>query len=87
MVVATECFSYITSKANLSGCFRKYIVDWLLEDFPSMSKDEILQTNNLGQILLMDHLLWKNIRTCFNELLNLCNAIDQNSKKLIGNRH
>lgn len=88
MILATECISLLGSKAGVSMYFRKLIVDWYLREFkcPSIILGDT-QTNNLGALFILDHLLWKNVRLCLNETLNLCNAIDQKSKKLIGKKY
>ena len=85
MILATECITYLGSKVGASVYFRKLIVDWYLKEFKySFELIGGTQTNNLGILFILDHLLWKSVRLCLNEILNLCNAIDQESKKLIG---
>ena len=85
MILATECITYLGSKVGASVYFRKLIVDWYLKEFKySFELIGGTQTNNLGILFILDHVLWKSVRLCLNEILNLCNAIDQESKKLIG---
>lgn len=76
MLLVTEMFSILAEKVESSTLLRKLFVEWLL-----LSKND---SNNLGILFKLDHTLWKSFRLAFNEILNSCNAIDQESKKLIG---
>lgn len=80
MVLITEIVSILSAKSSTSSLLRNYFVEWFLEEFKEDSN-----TNNLGIIFTFDNLLWKSVRLNFNEILNSCNAIDQESKKEIGN--
>ena len=79
MILITEIVSILSVESSTSSLLRKYFVEWFLEEFKEDSS-----TNNLGIIFKFDHLLWKSVRLNFNEILNSCNAIDQESKKEIG---
>lgn len=76
MIVATEIITFLSDKISSSYPLRRFFVDWFLES------DGII--NNLGTLMELDHLLWKRIRLGFNDILNSCNAIDQESKKQVG---
>ena len=81
MIVATEIMSFLSERITASLALRKFFVDWFLE----YTKDETDEpVNNLGILMATDHLLWKSVRSGFNDILNSCNAIDQESKKQIG---
>ena len=79
MILTTEIVSILSEKSSFSSSLRSIFVEWFLSDF-----EEVPNMNNLGIIFSFDHLLWKSVRLNFNEILNSCNAIDQESKKLIG---
>lgn len=79
MILATEIVSLLSIESSTSSLLKKYFVEWFLEDHKEDSS-----TNNLGVIFTLDHMLWKSVRLNFNEILNSCNAIDQESKKRIG---
>ena len=78
MILATEIVAFFSNTISNSSSLRKFFVEWFLT---ISDKD---YGNNLGLLLSLDHLLWKSVRLGFNEILNSCNAIDQESKKLIG---
>ena len=78
MVLVTEIVAILADKVGSSMLLRTLFVEWFLMKNSGVN-------NNLGDILELDHLLWKAVRLNFNEILNSCNAIDQESKKLIGN--
>lgn len=79
MILATEIVYLLSIESSTSSLLKKYFVEWFLEDYK-----EDFNTNNLGVIFTLDHMLWKGVRLNFNEILNSCNAIDQESKKRIG---
>ncbi len=79
MVLVTEIVLILSVKVASSMLLRKLFVEWFL----STNND----SNNLGVLFELDHMLWKPVRLGFNEILNSCNAIDQESKKVIGNIH
>lgn len=61
---------------------RAIIVDWLLSD---ANIQTVVTETNLQLLLLSDHRLWKSFRIHLNDLLNLCNSINQETKKQFGN--
>lgn len=79
MILSSEIITFFSNTISNSPNLRKFFVDWFLADI----KDQP-DVNNLGMLLSLDHLLWKSVRLGFNEILNSCNAIDQESKKQIG---
>ena len=95
MIVATEIMSFLSERITSSLLLRKFFVDWFLEcskipkipvitDIPVIPESDEIIVNNLGILMEADHLLWKRVRLAFNDILNSCNAIDQESKKEIG---
>lgn len=80
MILCTEIVSFCSKIIPNSSILRKFFVDWFLTDASGRSDGN----NNLEMLLSLDHLLWKSVRLGFNEILNSCNAIDQESKKQIG---
>lgn len=84
IILSTEIVAYLSEKCSVSSSLRRAFVDLFLEEFVG-SPDQ--KNNNLGILLCYDHLLWKSVRLNFNEILNSCNAIDQESKKEIGKQH
>lgn len=82
MIVATEIMTFLSERITSSLPLRKFFVDWFLQCTKLPESDET--TNNLGILMESDHLLWKRVRLGFNDILNSCNAIDQESKKQIG---
>ena len=90
MIAATEIMSFLSERIASSLPLRKFFVDWFLECTILPETEEIgasERVNNLGLLMEMDHLLWKRVRLGFNDILNSCNAIDQESKKQIGNQN
>lgn len=79
MVLATEIVSLLSLESSISSLLKKYFVEWFLKEF-----EEDSSIKNLDILFKFDHLLWKSVRLNFNEILNSCNAIDQESKKQIG---
>ena len=82
MILATEIVSHLAIKSSSSSLLRKYFAEWFLEE-----SNEEADVKNLDIIFKNDHLLWKSVRLNLTEILNSCNAIDQELKKQIGKNY
>lgn len=83
MILSSEIMSFLSERITSSLPLRLFFVNWFLQC--TKVSDEYSDTiNNLGILMRTDHLLWKSVRSGFNNILNSCNAIDQESKKQIG---
>ena len=81
MALCTQISKKLVPLLEEHSGLRQLVVDWLLGP---VSKIEEEVATNLELILVSDHLLWKSLRVDFNDTLNLCNSINQFTKKNIG---
>lgn len=92
MMLALCIFDVILDRIESHSWLRQSVVNWLLKDlvidgssFTTRDGHSIAPTSCFEFLLLVDHLLPKKLRIQLSELLNLCNSINQETKKDMGN--